>query len=129
MILFVFITISNDENFNSKCTNITLAFFVINSSHICCSVVKVKQEPTDETPRSDSVTTNTSSKIKSCNNRVLLANEQKKRKSDKFIEENVDSPRQTIPSKKQIPLSKKAKLSNVVCHPKNQTWIVEVSKR
>lgn len=128
MILFVFITISNDEDFNSKCTSITLAFCVINSSHICCSVVKVKQEPTDETPRSNSVTTNTSSKIKSCNNSVLLANEQKKRKSDKFIEENVDS-RQTIPSKKQIPLSKKEKLSNVVCHPKNQTWIVEVSKR
>lgn len=128
MILFVFITISNNEDFNSKCTSITLVFCVINSGHICCSVVKVKQEPTDETPHSDSVTTNTSSKIKSCNNSVLLANEQKKRKSDKFIEENVDS-RQTIPSKKQIPLSKKAKLSNVVCHPKNQTWIVEVSKR
>lgn len=127
--MFDFITISNDEDFNSKCTSITLAFCVINSSHICCSVVKVKQEPTDEKPRSDSVTTNTSSKIiKSCNNSVLLANEQKKRKSDTFMEENVDS-RQTISSKKQISSSKKAKLSNVVCHPKNQTWTVEVSKR
>lgn len=91
-------------------------------------MVKVKQEPTDETHRSDSVITDKDSKIKSCNNGVLLANEQKKRKSDKFIEEQVNS-RQTITSKKQIPLNKKTKLSNVVCHPKSQTWIVEVSKR
>lgn len=92
-------------------------------------MVKVKQEPTnDETHRSNSVLADTDSKIKSCNNGVLLASEQKKRKSDTFTEEIVGS-RQTIPSKKQILLSKKAKLSNVVCHPKSQTWVVEVSKR